>query len=230
MAVRSYIRANAPQDPGNVDKYIETVDQLTQWEDRHNTKDIVKTVSRMVQSFERVAIRGVVGLAALPQYGSYRGAVETAVQARPIGEDDDGVSSVGSDAIDVVACSMRRHDNFFDLLAASVAAEIVWADATNGTRSMARHIYERLEEKKREATLNLMRGIHSFTPRFDTDTVGLPLMKATANMCVSSGVLVVCPGMQSATYILDMEEEMDLNNVRTITITRVVREDEPPPR
>ena len=59
MAVRSYIRASAPQESENVEKYLNTVDQLTKWEDQHDAKDAVKTVSRMVQSFERTTIRSV---------------------------------------------------------------------------------------------------------------------------------------------------------------------------
>jgi hypothetical protein len=55
----------------------------------------------------------------------------------------------------------------------------------------------------------------------------MPLMEINGSMCVAKGVLVVCPGNQSATYVLDIkgEDALDLSNVRTITITKFVKDD-----
>ena len=219
-------------------KFLETVDQLTEWEDRHDAKDTVKTVSRMVQSFERTAIRSAATLVSAGQYPSYKAAVQ---QAFSIEEDEGSVElAVGSSRIETTACSMRRDADVFDLFAAAVAAEIVWADATNGTRSMPNHLCQRLLDKKKEAVLNLVRTIYAKRLVFNTDVVGMPLMDMTGSMCVARGVLVVCPSCQSATYVLDIEQPhgappgapLDLSKVRTITITQVMQDEavpRPPP-
>jgi hypothetical protein len=230
MAVRSYIRASSQQqEQQDVGKFIETVDQLTQWEDRHDAKDNIKTVSRMVQSFERTAIRSVAALVGVAPYTRYKDSVQSAFALDRRDGDDD---TVGSCQIENTACWLRRNDQLFDLFATAVAAEIIWADATNGTRSLALHLCERLMNKKNEALLNLARTIYAQDSTFEADDVGLPLMEMDGSMCVSRGVLVVCPGGQSATYVLDVEQPhgtdpavpLDLTNVRNITITHVVKE------
>jgi hypothetical protein len=238
MAVRSYIRGTtglqneAQQDVG---KFIETVDQLTQWEDRHDAKDSVKTVSRMVQSFERTAIRSVTGIVSASPYTIYRDSVQTAFALDRHEEGDGTADTVGSCQIESTACWLRRNDQLFDLFAAAVANEIIWADATNGTRSIAMHLCERLLNKKNEALVNIARTIHAQAAVFQRDEVGMPLMEMNGSMCVARGVLVVCPGSQSATYVLDVEQPhgadpaapLDLTNVRNITITHVMNDSLP---
>jgi hypothetical protein len=93
------------------------------------------------------------------------------------------------------------------------------------------HLCERLMNKKNEALLNLARTIYAQDATFVNDDVGMPLMEMDGSMCVSRGVLVVCPGGHSATYVLDIEQPhaadgdgtLDLTNVRNITITHVVQ-------
>jgi hypothetical protein len=223
------------------------VDRLTQWEDRHDAKENVKTVSRVVQSFERTAIRSLVTMVSNRNYRMYADAVHSALEVDEEevgrsrqdaeGEGERDAVSLGSSDIEKKACNMRRDDHFFDLFAAGVAAEMIWADATNGTRSMPKHLLDRLLQKKNDAMLNLARTIHSRNPAFSADNVGMPLMETTGSMCVSRGVLVVCPGSLSATYVLDIEQArgaaagapMDLSQVRTITITGVLEDEKPSP-
>jgi hypothetical protein len=227
MAVRSYIRASSmAQDADNVGKFLETVDQLTQWEDRHDAKEIIKTVSRMVQSFERTAIRSVALFVDAAPYNGYKDEVQEALNLNS-GDDENNPLSVGSSEIERTACSLRRDKNYFDLFAAVVAAEIIWADATNGTRAMPKHLCERLLGKKQEAMINFVRTIRARRGGIVTDTVGMPLMETNGSMCVARGVLVVCPGSESATYVLDIEPQkgpLDLSKVRTITITQVLED------
>ena len=124
MAVRSYIRASSQQqEQQDVGKFIETVDQLTQWEDRHDAKDNIKTVSRMVQSFERTAIRSVAALVSVAPYTRYKDSVQSAFALDRRDGDDD---TVGSCQIENTACWLRRNDQLFDLFATAVAAEIIW--------------------------------------------------------------------------------------------------------
>jgi hypothetical protein len=224
MAVRSYIRASSAQQEQvqDVGKFIDTVDQLTQWEDRHDAKDNIKTVSRMVQSFERTAIRSVVSLVSVSPYTLYKDSVQVAFALDR--HDDEEGDTVGSCQIESTACWLRRNDQLFDLFATAVANEIIWADATNGTRSIALHLCERLMTKRNEALVNLARTIHAQSSVFERDDVGMPLMEMTGSMCVSRGILVVCPGSDVATYVLDIEGSDDLTNVRNITVTHTVRE------
>ena len=226
MAVRSYIRASSMvQDADNVGKFLDTVDQLTQWEDRHDAKDNVKTVSRMVQSFERTAIRSIALFVDAAPYNLYKNEVQQALRLELNANDQN--LSVGSSQIEQTACSLRRDKNFFDLFAAVVAAEIIWADATNGTRAMPKHLCDRLQGKKNEAMVNFVRTIRSLGGVIAPDTVGMPLMETNGSMCVTRGVLVVCPGSECATYVLDIEQQGDLSKVRTITITQVMDEENP---
>jgi hypothetical protein len=240
MAVRSCIRASVPQESENVEKYLNTVDQLTKWEDQHDTKDAVKTVSRMVQSFERTAIRSMATLVGTSGYTRYKDAVFVALN---IGEEGAGIPQneeeeenhhIGAHVISMVssqieknACAIRRDDRFFDLFAALVASEIILADATNGSRVVPQHLCQRMVDKKLENTLNMVRTIFGYKPNFIDDGIGMPLMEINGSMCVAKGVLVVCPGNQSATYVLDIkgEDALDLSNVRTITITKFVKDD-----
>lgn len=219
-----------------------------QKQDRHDAKENIKTVSRLVQSFERTAIRSLAALVGSGMYKIYADSVHRAIgigddasalargAVRDDPDDDDAlgaVVSLGSSLIEKTACSMRRHNEFFDLFAAAVASEIVWADATNGTRSMPNHLCQRLSDKKLEALVNLARTISSANPVFNRDIVGMPLMEMTGSMCVTRGVLVVCPGSLSSTYVLDIEPPrgaapgapLDLSNVRTITVTQIMEDE-----
>jgi hypothetical protein len=72
-----------------------------------------------------------------------------------------------------------------------------------------------------------VRTIRACNGHIDQDAVGMPLMETNGSMCVTRGVLVVCPGSECATYVLDIEPQkgaLDLGKVRTITITQVMED------
>ena len=75
-AVRSFVKNVSAQESQDIDKYMNTVDTLSRWQDQNNNEnEDVKTVSRLVQSYERVAVRTL--LAAVQQgwasgYGTAR--------------------------------------------------------------------------------------------------------------------------------------------------------------
>ena len=60
MAARSFIRNSSANESDNVRKFIETVETLRKWEDNYDSRDNVKTISRLIQSFERVAVRSII--------------------------------------------------------------------------------------------------------------------------------------------------------------------------
>ena len=212
MAVRSYIKASSTQDAENVDKFLETVDKLTEWEDQYDSKDDVKTVSRLIQSFERVAIRNVINTLESAICLSYRNVKSHLARLQHDNDDDIGK----------IAHALRRADAVYDLFAGTVAAEISWADCTNGSRNTSIYLCRQLKEKKDVATMNLIRRLNSLDDtQLKIDHIGLPLMQANSKMCVAKGVLVVFPGSTEASYVLDIVGGGDdLFNVKNIVIAQ----------
>ena len=217
MAVRSFIRATTATggEEADVGRFIETVDRLTQWEDRHGSKDIVKTVSRTVQSFERATLSAVSALLRTHHCNSTRGRVRPLIEPR---------EEEGGD----VPCTLRRSDLTFHAFAAAVAMEMQWSEATSGARNTTIYLCKQIEERRKDACLRLVACLARLTPEeLPLDRLGVPLMGINTSLCISRGVLVVMPGATSATYILDIDEGMeDLANARTIRITRTVRSEE----
>ena len=250
MAVRSYIRAStttplgapgvaggaAPSEPGHVDRFLDTVDKLTDWEDRHGSQDVVKTVSRMVQSFEHIAIGSLQGLLDTAACTSYRPAVrmhlDPAYITLPAADSGEGGATVSS-----IACTLRRSPALFHLFAELVAAEIIWAEATNGARNTTIYMCRQLREKQCDAGMAVIRSLagllRSGADPLPHDRLGMPLMSVDGSMCVTRGVLVVLPGRISATYVLDIQEQdgvaMDMSRIQTIRVTRVVTDPDLPP-
>jgi hypothetical protein len=224
VAVRSYIRASttAATESENVDKFLETVDRLTEWEDRHGAKDIVKTVSRMVQSFERASIATLQSLLSQSRCASYVANVSVHIDPARVTPASD---AAGEPDVTSIACTLRRSNPVFHLFAAVVAAEIIWAEATNGSRNTTIFMCKQLNEKRDESAMALIRCLNQNTLQIPHDAVGLPLMNINASMCVCRGVLVVMPGATSATYILDLADGVtDLSGVRNIRVSHVVED------
>ena len=139
MAVRTFIRnttstgAVSSMDTADVDKFLSTVDRLTEWQDRHGEKNIVKTVSRFVQAFERVVITTMLEKLETPGFRNYSATVGRVANPVAIWPSE-GVS------ISSVACTLRRADKVFQEFAAAVAAEMTWTEGTGGTRTTSIHL------------------------------------------------------------------------------------------
>ena len=220
LAVRSYIRAStsAPSASADasVDTFLSTVDKLTEWEDRHGARDLVKTVSRKVQSLEHMALRTLLETLEEARFDSQRARVREML----VGEQD----------MAATACTLRRCAETRPWLAALVAEELFYGEATAGTRNLTLHMCERLQGKRAAAAVDLLRILIDRNDELPRDTVGLPLMSVRGSMCVTKGVLVVMPGGVSATYVLDLADTglEDLAQVKTIQITQVVMEPDLP--
>ena len=222
-AVRTYVRAVSTQEAQDVDKYIDTVNKLRDWEDKVDENETVKTVSRMVQSFERVAVRNIMrgmGEGWASSYGNARGHIARMKQ-------DAG----GGDGVTTLCHGLRRHDGIFDLFAAVVALEMSWADATNGSRNTPIYMCRQLEANKDEAIGAFVRALNAIMHYVEADSVGIPLMSINCNMCVSSnGVLIMGKDSTDAVYVLDMSSSfnaqghLDLSGVKTIHITATYSE------
>jgi hypothetical protein len=197
LAVRSYIRARTQQqqDGEDVDQFLSTVSRLTEWDATGNDQQqAIKTVSRMVQSFEKKAILSLISLlengtipnpAALAQLHRLRG---------PQGD------------VDPVTHALRRAPYTYVAFANLVAAELLLAEGTNGSRNTTINMSRRLDMEKFNAVNTMLDKLQkasvSVLPK---DTMGLPLMHTTHNVCVSRGVLVVSGKSAKATYVLDIE-------------------------
>ena len=216
-AVRTFVRAVSTQEAQDVDKYINTVNKLRDWEDKVDENESVKTVSRLVQSFERVAARSINSAMEEGWASDYGNARQHMGRLQQQG---------GSDGITVLCHALRRHDTMFDLFAAVVALEMSWTDATNGSRNTPIYMCRQMEANKQDAVILFVRALDAILQRIDADRVGIPLMRLNCNMCVSSnGVLIMGKDSTDAVYVLDMinsfnaNGHVDLSNVKTIHIT-----------
>jgi len=241
MAVRSYIRAstntlgetgaNALDEGGeNLRRFLRTVDQLKKWDEGHGQRALVKTVSRVVQSYERT---GLVNLLAHLNGGSGMGTHRTLVRpflTQPPPDEETGRLH-HHNATSMVACTLRRNDQTYNLFAEVVAAELVWADATSAGRNTTNHLSERLRAKCVAAYVNLIRKLGDLLQSQDEEELqpdrhGMPLMDMNRSMIIAQhGILCVVPGTADATYILDVEgraENVDFSQIRRIKVLRVV--------
>jgi hypothetical protein len=241
MAARSYIRSTAPTDPAQLNQYLESVERVSEWSERGDgggaskkkrrphrpSHHWVKTVSRMVQSFERLTLTRLHTMAESVQHASLRAAFDF-MNDQLVGLEPT------HDITTQLACTLRRNPRTYHLFAAAVAMEILWNEGTNGTRNTTQYMCQQLQEKRVEAELALLNVIAQthHTSLRPLDSIGLPLMSVSGRMCVSRGVLVLLPGRTAATYVLDLEDEdgdangEDLSDVQSITITHVVHADE----
>lgn len=212
LAVRTYIRASSTtasvqQEPEDLDKFLTNVSKLTDWEDKSNSsaKETVKTVSRVVQSFEKKAVRNILNLLesgnlskaqALNHLNRLRGG--------PYGDISD------------IAHTLRRSTITYDAFANLVAAEILFSDGTNGSRNTSIHLSKRLDFERQMSAMTLIEVLHRVTAQtlLPKDALGLPLMQTDCRVCVSNGVLVVCgDSAEKATYILNIHDEGKLDEI-----------------
>jgi hypothetical protein len=219
-AIRAYVKAVSAQETDDVDKIMKNVDKLTEWDNKWDEKESVKTVSRMIQSFEHVAVRSITAALA-----SSWGQEYTQAQRHLLEKD-----------IHQVCHTLRRHDALFDLFAALVASEISWANATSGTRNTPIFLTRQIQENKVGALRLFLRALnHEAREQLPMDTIGIPLMGLRCNMCVSpKGVLIVGEGSTNAMYVLDVQGgyndrgELDLTGVTHIQITQSFSEQQHP--
>jgi len=219
IAVRNFLKASSNNDSDNVDKFINNVEKLTQWEDMYDSKEDVKTISRVVQSFERVAVRQLVNFCKSVQGQHY-----TRVSLL--------MNRFFRDSADptIAANSLRRSCTCFDLFANLVACEINWADCTNGSRNLSIYANKLLESKKENALLKFIHTLDAQHAKdMEVDTIGIPLMDVNFNICISHGVLVVGPNSTRATYVLDIQddgkggvgEHIDLTAIQNIQVLQI---------
>lgn len=231
MAVKNFLKASSTHDTDNIEKFITNVDRLTEWEDKYESREDVKTISRVVQSYERVAVRQILNFCeSVPgeQYHNVRALIH-------------GLQSSTAElaGISPIANALRRADVSFDLFAAMVASEINWADCTNGSRNISIFANKQLEYKKDTALTKLIHGLDSILISssrnpIPTDTVGMPLMDINFNICISHGVLVVGQKSRSATYVLDIvddgkegrHQDIDLSGVKTVEIIQTFSDED----
>jgi hypothetical protein len=232
FASRQYMRN---LDDVGVGEFINNFDNLRKWQEDEDVRENVKTVSRLIQSFERVAVRAVrQELANNPAMNAYMYRVDDQLK-RLQGEHPNDVTPI--------CHSLQRSDAMFDLFAMSVAMEITWADATSGSRNLSVKLTDEIKYRRKSASIEIIRRLGDVdfgTDAIDLDEVGLPLMKVNYNLCISRGVLLVGPNSTNATYVLDIEGStdshgvLDLTGVKTITITQeysgeISADRQPPP-
>jgi len=124
---------------------MDTVDKLTEWKDKQEAgcQEVVKTVSRMVQSFEHVAINNLINETrnngkkwAGYDFKNFLGkdAREDNSNNEHGGQEIGGASILGS--ISSVANALRRSDVIYHHFATLVVAEIILANFLSGQRNI----------------------------------------------------------------------------------------------
>ena len=211
MAVRSFIKASTQQEsaPEDVDKFLNTVNKLTEWDNTTEEKGI-KTVSRMVQSFEKKA---VLTLLSFLEGGHQSRAYPMAMHH--LQRLSGGNSALLAD-VDPITHALRRAPYTYVAFASLVSAELLLSEGTNGSRNTTINMSRRMDLEKFNAMNTMIDKLQKATvavlPR---DTMGLPLMQTSCNVCISRGVLVVSGKAAKATYVLDidnLEELMQKHN------------------
>jgi len=202
MAVRSFIKAKSTQESSagenEVDNFLSTVNRLTEWdytgEDRKNGREAIKTVSRMVQSFEKKAVLNLLSL------------LESGTIQNPAALHHLNRLKQGAGDVDPITHALRRAPYTYVAFAALVAAELLLSEGTNGSRNTTINMSRRMDMEKFNAVNTMLDKLQKATAALlPRDTVGLPLMQTTYNVCISRGVLVVSGKSTKATYVLDID-------------------------
>ena len=234
LAVRTFIRASTsnPESSEDVDQFLNTVSKLTEWDKKEEgARESIKTVSRMVQSFEKKA---VLTLLTFLQSGG----VSSPMAMQHLNRLRGGPST---SEVDPITHALRRAPHTYVPFANLVAAELLLSEATNGTRNTTINTTRRMDLEKMNSIhtmVDVLQKAHAtILPR---DTLGLPLMQTTCNVCISKGVLVVAGKTPQATYILDidnLDEIVETSRKRKkagglieITAQVFAEEDAEPPR
>jgi hypothetical protein len=220
MAARTFIRNSSANESDNVRKFIETVETLRKWEDNSDSRDNVKTISRLIQSFERVAVRNMITNTKSAEGENLGYYTRVFVEHFNRIQQESGIKDISS-----IAHTLRRSDHVFDMFALLVAAEISVADLKSGTRNISISLANSILEKRNAAENSILDRIAELTlDQLTADKVGLPLMTVPYNLCVSRGVLLVGEDTKTS-YVLDIDGcldnfgKLDLTGVKTIVIT-----------
>lgn len=218
MAVRSFIKASTSsaqpaQDAQDVDRFLHTVDRLAEWDRQtasmdDTVRESVKTVSRMVQSFEKKA---VMTLLSLLQSGSMRSSNSAALHHLQ------RLRNTATSDIDSIAHSLRRSPHTYIAFASLVAAELVLSEANSGSKNISINTARRMDQERFHCVNTMLDVLNSATPAtLPKDTLGLPLMQTNSHICISKGVLVVAnQNATQATYILEIENLDEILQHRT---------------
>jgi len=221
-AVKNFLKASSSHDTDNVERFIQNVDKLTEWEEKIDTNEDIKTISRVVQSFEKVAVRQLLNFfesVASQQYTRVKYIVKNLLnQAK-----EEGVSCLCN--------TFRRSGVCFDLFANLVACEVNFADSTNGSKNLSIYANKLLESKRVNALsklINCLDSIQDEAMELPMDVIGMPLMNINFNVCISKGVIIVGKNSNKAVYVLDIQSaknyepngSLNLEDVKTIEIVQ----------
>jgi hypothetical protein len=124
--------------------------------------------------------------------------------------------------VEGITHTLRRSPVTYDTFANLVSAEILFSDGTNGSRNTSIHLSKRLDFERQMALLTLVDVLQRIAspavlPR---DSLGLPLMETNCKLFVSKGVLVVCGQDDVATYILNIDDQLNLEEILASSKTK----------
>lgn len=219
LAVSSYIKATSNQDPESADAYIANVNRMLAWEEKKDSREMVKTVSRMVLMRERAAISAMKH----HDYIDRKGRVHMPIALEHL-------TNLGSGGVDVIAHTLRRSPKCYDTFARLVAQEILMADSSSGKRTTTVYATKMQAMAHNDAVISMLKVLDMIAPdELPPDKMGLPLLFMKHGLCVCNDVLVVNDDSTTATYVLSIEGppgKLSLEGVDTIKISNVFTEEE----
>ena len=173
--------------------------------------EAVRTVSRVVQAFEKRAVRNMLTLlqsnrAAQRFAHGYGQATMLYALAAEHMERLTACADASEGEIEPLVNTLRRSGHTYDLFAQLVAAELNLLEGTNGSRITSQHLSRRLQRVRDDAQLALLAHLDSLQ-HLPADTYGMPYMHVEEPLIVRSGVLVVSPQLQNqALWVLQLRD------------------------
>ena len=172
--------------------------------------DVVHTVSRVVQAFEKRSVRNVLSLIqsnrAAQRFAHGYGQTLYSQAAEHMERLMTACVDPRDGEIEPIVNTLRRSGHTYDLFAQLVAAELNLLEGTNGTRITSQHLSRRLQRVRDDAQLALLAQLDSME-HLPADTYGMPYMHVQKHLIVRHGILVLSPANEDeAGWVLQLRD------------------------
>jgi len=203
-----------PQD--DPDGYLNDLEKGIKWSEKQDAAEPVKTVSRVIQSFEKTAVRSMLSYTTLVPGGS---TAEHAMLAL--------VSNTGD--VDTACHTLRRCDATYDLFAKLVVSELHLQEGLSASKNISIFATKTLIQARNAALERMITCLESLPP-MQRDTVGIPIMNINRNVIVGKQTILCVNQEDQAIFILQVAggalTAEKIKDLKTIHVLQVVAESE----
>ena len=171
--------------------------------------ETIKTVSRVVQSFEKRAVRNLLTLLrstqAMQQYVPGYGMTLYSMASAHFRRLTANAGEEGE--VEPIVNTLRRCGNTYDLFAQLVAAELNLLEGTSGARITSIHLSKRLQKVRDDAQLAMLGHLDTMQPSaLPVDTLKMPLMQLKQKLIVRKGAIVCASDCEQALWVLQLKD------------------------